>query len=440
MHAARWLLVMVSGSWVLPATTACSDDIGPKGESAGNAGADAVSAGSGGNSAQAGTTSSTGGKAGAQGTRDGTGGLADGSGGTTTEAAGSAKASGGWGGTADGSGARPDATGGASDGSGGATVATGGTDAPWRPFSDDSPWNTPIGDSPALHERSDEWIADWVTSSPYGQHLDVNTTGYSIPLYWADSTTPTHMVTCDIGGEGFTSEDGLDATLVMPIPDGATPDPESDGHLLVVDRKRNLELGLYAAVNDHGTWTCSLGATADLAGTGVRQLKVNAAPWYLAHGARACGFPLVAGLIRVEEIEAGRIDHALVVAYPHIRGGCYTTPASTAQAPTQDALNTRGIPCGGRIQLDPELDLESLALDGPTTAIARALQRYGAYVGDYSGAMSLYGEASPTALTRWTELLDPEMIDRIPIDRFRVIAHAGEVYADDNAGSGYVCE
>jgi hypothetical protein len=61
-------------------------------------------------------------------------------------------------------------------------------------------------------------------------------------------------------------------------------------------------------------------------------------------------------------------------------------------------------------------------------------------VGDYSGAMSLYGEASPEALTRWQELLDQDMIDKIPIDRFRVIAHTGPVYADDNAGTGYVCE
>jgi hypothetical protein len=310
----------------------------------------------------------------------------------------------------------------------------------WRPFNDESPWNTPIGSSPTLHPQSDEWIADWVTSSPYGEHLDVNVDGYSIPLYWADASTPTHTVTCDLGGQGFESSDGFDATVVMPIPDGATPDPEGDAHLLVVDRERNLEWGLYGAENDGGSWSCSLGATADLAGSGVRLLKVDASPWYLAHGARACGFPLVAGLIRVEEVEAGRIDHALVVAYPHIRGGCYTSPASTAQEPGGEVLNTRGIPCGGRIQLDPALDLESLGLDGPATTIARALQEYGAYVGDYSGAMSLYGEASPAAIEEWDAILDQSMIDRIPIDRFRVIDHAGPVYADDNAGSGYICE
>ena len=426
MQIARWILVLASGSGILTTTAACEKDTTTDGAPAA-AGAQNTSAGSGGETAQAGAASATGGRP------QGQAGAADGSGGTVSGTAGSAQASGGL----------KDAPGGASAETGGGSHATGGTGGdqdPWRPFSEASPWNTPIGNNPTLHAKSAEWIADWVTSSPYGEHLDVNLTGYSIPLYWADSTTPTHTVTCDLGGEGFTSDDGFDATVEMPIPDGATPDPESDGHMLVVDRERNLEFGLYAAVNDNGTWTCALGATADLTGTGVRPLKEDADPWYLAHGARACGFPLVAGLIRLEEIEVGRIEHALVVAYPHIRGGCYTSPASTAQAPTTDAHNDRGIPCGGRIQLDPELDLESLGLDGPATTIARALQRYGAYVGDYSGAMSLYGEASPAALTRWEQLLDQDMIDRIPIDRFRVIAHTGDVYPDDNAGSGYVCE
>ncbi|MBN1608465.1 MAG: hypothetical protein JW940_17670 [Polyangiaceae bacterium] len=416
MQTARWVLVLVSSSGLLALASACEKAAETDGSPESAAGVENASAEPGGHA-----------------------GATDGSGGAVPGAAGSGTASGGSNVTG---GASSHETGGASGGTGGshATGGTGGDQAPWRPFSDDSPWNTPVGDHPTLHQKSAEWIADWVTSSPYGEHLDVNLTGYSIPLYWADSSTPTYTVTCDIGGEGFTSEDGFDATVQMPIPDGATPDPESDGHLLVVDRARELEFGLYAAVNDNGTWTCALGATADLTGTGVRALKKNANPWYLAHGARACGFPLVAGLIRLEEIEAARIDHALVVAYPHIRGGCYTSPASTAQAPTNDAHNDRGIPCGGRIQLDPELDLESLGLDGSATTIARALQQYGAYVGDYSGAMSLYGEASPEALTRWEKLIDQDMIDKIPIDRFRVIAHTGPVYADDNAGTGYVCE
>ena len=320
-------------------------------------------------------------------------------------------------------------------------TSTGGsiTDV-WRPFNADSPWNTLIGDSPTLHIRSDEWIADFATSSPYGEHLDVNIENFSIPLYWADGDTPLHTVTCTIGGQGFDSIDGFNATVVMPIPSGAIPDPSFDAHMLVVDKVKNIEWGLYATENNSGNWSCELGATSDLTGSGVRPLKVEADPWYHAHGPRACGYPLSAGLITLEEIEAGSIDHALVFAYPHIRGGCYTSPASTAQVPLGEVLTTRGIPCGGRIQLDPQLDLDALGLDRTSKIIAKALQEYGAYVGDYSGAISIYGESSPAAIQAWNNVLDQSMIDKIPLDRFRVINHPNPVYADNNAGTGYVCE
>jgi hypothetical protein len=94
-------------------------------------------------------------------------------------------------------------TGGA-NGAGGATAAGGATTAAWRPFSDDSPWNTPIGSNPTLDPASKTLIADWETSSPYGEHLDVNIKGYSIPLFYADATTPTYSVRADVGGSGWT--------------------------------------------------------------------------------------------------------------------------------------------------------------------------------------------------------------------------------------------
>jgi hypothetical protein len=62
------------------------------------------------------------------------------------------------------------------------------------------------------------------------------------------------------------------------------------------------------------------------------------------------------------ELTCGSIEHALVVAYPHIRSRYYTPPASTAQGTTGDAIATRGILCGGHIQLDPSLDVTTLGL------------------------------------------------------------------------------
>jgi hypothetical protein len=175
-------------------------------------------------------------------------------------------------------------------------------------------------------------------------------------------------------------------------------------------------------------WQCGLGASMDLTGDGQRPIAATNATWYTSHGPRACGFPLVAGLIRPDEVAAGHIDHALVVAYPHIRAGIYTPPASTAQPRFDEAIKTRGIPCGGRVQLDPELDLADLSADA--RVIARALQEYGAFVGDYSGSMSLYADNAPDALAAW-DALSISDVGKLALNGFRVL-ELGTLYDNGN--------
>jgi hypothetical protein len=310
---------------------------------------------------------------------------------------------------------------------------TGGSSV-WRPYSDESPWNIPIGDSPTLDPNSAALIADFESSSPYGEHLDVNIDGHSIPLYWADADTPQHLVTCRVGGFGFSGDNGMDATAMVPIPGGATPDPASDRHLLIIDRSTNTEYGLWDAEEQGGEWTCGLGATQDVTGDGVRPLAEYANPWWEAHGPRACGYGLIAGLIRPEEIEAGVIEHALVVAYPHIRAGFYVSPASTAQAANGNgAQSDRGIPCGGRIQYDPNIDVDAIDVSDAGKTILQALQIYGAYVGDFSGAISLYADNSPQARAYWDSIgFDSyELLDAIDLADFRVL-EIGQMYDNGN--------
>ena len=113
-----------------------------------------------------------------------------------------------------------------------------------------------------------------------------------------------------------------------------------------------------------------------------------------------------------------------MVAYPHIRAGWFTSPASTAQARVgSDAVSTRGIPCGGRIQFDPSVDLDALGLSRSGKIIMRALQDHGAFVGDYSGAITLYAENSDAARSYWSGgVLDKyELLGKIDMSRFRVV-------------------
>jgi hypothetical protein len=85
-------------------------------------------------------------------------------------------------------------------------------------------------------------------------------------------------------------------------------------------------------------------------------------------------------------------------------------------------LPTRGILCGGHIQLDPSLDLSTLSLSPAGLAIGHALQQYGAFIGDFSGAVSLYADESPTAQAYWsTGVLGNGEVSSIPLNRFRVL-------------------
>jgi hypothetical protein len=305
----------------------------------------------------------------------------------------------------------------------------------WRPFSDTSPWNTPIDANPTIDPNSDALVTDLSTIS--GQTtVWINIPQYSIPVYYVDSTTTTMVtVSASVGGTGFrtgAANDGVAAGQGQaPIPAGATPAAGTDKHLDVVDKTQRMEWGLWNANFASPDWTAGEASTMDLSGDGVRP-PTTQAPWWAGQGARACGFPLIAGLITVDEIKAGDIEHALVVAYPHIRSRYFTPPASSAQGTTTEALPTRGILCGGHIQLDPTLDPTTLGLSPAGLAVARALQKYGAFVGDFSGSVSLYADASGTAQAYWNGgALSSSDAQKIPLDKFRVLL-IGTTYDNNN--------
>ena len=328
-------------------------------------------------------------------------------------------------------------------GTGGATGGSrdGGTDsattAVWRPFNDSSPWNTPIAANPSIDPNSATMIADFSTV-PGQTFLWINIQNYSVPLYFVDSkTTSSVTVTASLGGTGFRMGAADDSVAggkgPAPIPAGAMPSAGSDKHLAIIDRALAIEWGFWDADNSSGSWTAGEASTMDLSGDGVRT-PTNNDPWWAGHGPRACGFPLVAGLITADEIRAGAIEHALVLAHPHIRSRYYTPPASTAQGTTTDAISTRGILCGGRVQLDPTLDVTTLGLTPAGVTIARALQKYGAYLGDYSGSVSLAADASAAAMTYWNSgsgVLSNSAAEPIPLNRFRVLT-IGTTYDNMN--------
>ena len=102
---------------------------------------------------------------------------------------------------------------------------------------------------------------------------------------------------------------------------------------------------------------------------------------------------MIGGTILLDELRAGRIDHALAINLPAPRAGAFAWPAQRTDgtgAPTT-------LPEGARLRLDPALDISSLHLPKITRMIVQAAQRYGLVVRDQTHhAISLFGEV-PTA-------------------------------------------
>jgi hypothetical protein len=276
----------------------------------------------------------------------------------------------------------------------------------WRPFGSDSPWNQRIPSDADVDSRSTALIDDVAKGD-----FNINIEDWSIPVYYIDSDTVPKVNVINsrpgVYGKGFA---GPNRIPVLPYFVASPPVGDfSDNHMCIVDSSKMIEWDMWAArKNKDGIWTTGLGAVTDLKSSGVERAWFEQEHEFDAHRARAGGFPLIAGLIRPEEIRAGRIDHALVFAYQRGRSEYFIPPASTAQATFMEMNNRTGIPMGGRIQLDPAVDVDTLNLTHACKIIARALQKYGAFNGDYAGATVLYADNSSRALQLWKGILKQE--------------------------------
>lgn len=276
----------------------------------------------------------------------------------------------------------------------------------WRPFSNNSPWNQKITADAQTDPQSKQLIDSLSLGGLY-----INIKDWSVPSYFIDSDTVPKVNVINsrpgVYGKGFAEPNRIP---VLPWFIASPPVGEfSDNHLCIIDTNKMIEWDMWAArKNKDSIWTTGLGSVTDLRSTGVE------IPWFEqerefdSHRSRAGGFPLIAGLIRPDEIKAGKIEHALVFAYQRGKSEFFIPPASTAQATFMEMNNRYGIPMGGRIQLDPSINVDTLKLSEPCKIIARALQEYGAFNGDYAGAFVIYLDNSPSALKYWKGVINNE--------------------------------
>jgi len=293
---------------------------------------------------------------------------------------------------------------------GGAVSVEGGCG---RPYTAASPWNTPIGSSPAIDAHSEEHV------QALGGPLTSDPAQYTFPVYEIKrGTSPLRVhvqgVFSSVTNGGRRLRIRTRPTIRLPIPPGAQAAAGSDAQMIIVDRRTGDEWGVWRARRGSDGWRIQNGYHYNVRWNGVPPRDARDAPF----GSRGAGVPYLAGLVRPCEIARGRIDHALAFAYDYPTSR-YVYPAAKSDGLSRDPAD---LPEGSRLQLEPRLSRRHLRLLGCTGAcltIARALQRYGMYVIDNSGRPKVMMEYEGTG--RWRGLVNARTASPIPMHALRVI-------------------
>ncbi len=252
---------------------------------------------------------------------------------------------------------------------------------PFRFFSPTSFWNTPLADDAALDPDSAAIAGAFATTiaheSQAGKPPWINTTDYSVPIYTVPADQPTVPVQLD---SSFFAPALKSAWSEVPMPAAAHPAGGSDRTLVVWQPSSDRIWEFWRLDQASGSWKAAWGGAIQnvSANQGVYGPEAwpGAKTWW---GSSASSLSIAGGLITLEDLQHGRIDHALALAIPNVRADFYTAPAQRTDGTSSSPLS---LPEGAHLRLDPSLDLASLHLPRLTLMIAEAAQRYGIYIRD----------------------------------------------------------
>lgn len=327
-------------------------------------------------------------------------------GGATSGSGGGTASSGG----ANGSGATSASGGstgpGGSTGSGGAGVVTPGkpgTIAACNVFTSDDVWNRDISGEPA----DPTWTTNVQTVISSGLHLHPDYgAGYGIPI----NTVPASQPAVPVVFDSYPDESDPGP---YPFPDPATArieggTPQScsgDCHFLVVQSGACMLYEGYGC-SYMGGWHCANGAKWDLSKPSYGQRPKG---WTSAD---AAGLAITPGLVRLDEVRAGAITHAIrftmSCTQPH-----FVAPA-THQASCGHS-NSNSPPMGLRVRLN-KTKFDITTLSASAQVVAKAMQTYGFILADNGSDFYFQGADDPG----WTDN-DIEPLKTIPAAAFEAL-------------------
>lgn len=252
----------------------------------------------------------------------------------------------------------------------------------WRPYGASSPFNQTFAELQAqgrvrpLSNSSQivGQLMDW------GGPIGMNTGDWQHPIYFSRPTDPVFTIhcteqwgTCDVEG------------AQVRIPAQARPAGGTDKHLAVIDQQTGWEYDFWNVQKDGPV---GQGGVLNISWGGKTRIDGNG----LGTNATAAHFGLAAGIVRGEELKAGRIEHALFLAVRCTNGSSVwpSAPNGTG-APCSSTYRGSAPPMGALVRLEmTDAQIDALPVPAWKKPILKALARYGSYIGDTTGNPAMW--------------------------------------------------
>lgn len=273
---------------------------------------------------------------------------------------------------------------------------------PCRIFPPDNPWNTPV-DGAAVHKDSAAFIAamnptrgvhpDWGNWSTdhYGIPWQTGTGAAPVKMSWTTSWGPreSDKLACAGGGGDFC----YPIPSTVKIEGGAGADPGSDRHVLYLDTAgAPNDCTLYEVYNTQNwsgpDWRAANGAIFKLGSNALRPDGWTSAD--------AAGLPILPGLVRLAEVKAGAIKHAL--RFTMARTSKYFVHPATHAASDRDLPSP---PMGLRVRLKGSFAIPATA-SAEAKVILEAMKKYGLILADNGSDWYVSGDSDDG----WDPLMD----------------------------------
>ena len=274
-----------------------------------------------------------------------------------------------------------------------------GTTCPAFPAS--SYWHAPVTQLP-VHARSAQWLSHMSPTRrlhpDFGPAYGAQPVPYGIPITYVTSTHAKVSPRFDYASES----DRVGYPLGSDTKVEGGQMTSGDRHTVVVDRSTCRVYETWATRRSGTTWYAGSGATWDLRSNALRP-----AGWTSAD---AAGLPVLPGLLRYDEVAAGKVDHAIRFT-TDVTDRRYVWPARHQAGSVSNAAYP---PMGARFRLKASYAMSGARAD--TLVVLRAMKVHGLVLADNGSPWYFQG----TSDTRWPEAL-LDQLKRIPASAFEAV-------------------